>query len=126
MYMKTVGHEYSYWLNSNDRYDPELSLSTSRAVGGTLAMWRKHLDPYITVHPTQTSAVLPLVLQLPGAKISAHIAVYLPTSGKDAEFVNELANLQNCIDELDIIYDSPIIFVSQTWSSEVLHLEIYI
>ena len=111
LYMKTVSHEYSYWLNSNDRLDPELSLSTSRAVGGTLAMWRKHLDPYTTVHPTQSSAVLPLVIQLPGAKISAHIAVYLPTSGKDAEFVTELATLQNCIDELDNIYNSPIIFV---------------
>ena len=111
MYMKAVSHEYSYWLNSNDRHDPELSLSTSRSVGGTLAMWRKHLDPYITVHPTQTSAVLPLVLQLPGAKISAHIAVYLPTIGKDAQFVAELANLQNCIDELNNNYNDPIVFV---------------
>ena len=50
--MKNVCHEYSYWLNSDDRFDPELSLSSSRANGGTLAMWRKHLDPYITVHPT--------------------------------------------------------------------------
>ena len=111
MYMKTVRHEYSYWLNSDDKHDPELPLSTPRAVGGTLAMWRKHLDPYITVHPTQISEVLSLVLQLPGTRISAHIAVYLPTSGKDAEFVAEFANLQNCIDELNNIYDDPIIFV---------------
>ena len=74
-------------------------------------MWRNQFDPYITVHPTQSSAILPLVLQLPSTKTSVHIAIYLPTSGKEAEFVSELANLHNCIEELNDIYDYPVLFI---------------
>ena len=109
--MRTVKHEYCYWLNSDDRLDPELPLTKSKANGGTMAMWRNSIDPYITVHDSQSSAILPLVLQLPGAKISVHIAIYLPTSGKESEFVSELANLQNSVEELQELYDNPVIFI---------------
>ena len=94
----TVGveHEYSHWLNSDDLMDPDLPLVKSRAVGGTLAMWRKWIDPFITVYPAQSTAFLPLILQLHDTRLSLHIAIYLPTHGKDPEFVSELANLKNC------------------------------
>ena len=106
-----VKHEYCYWLNSDDIYDPDLPLEKSKAVGGTLTMWRAWLDPYLHVHPVQTSAFLPLVLQLPGAVTSVHIAIYLPTSGKEYNFISELANLKNCLEELDDLYDSPVFFI---------------
>ena len=109
--MRTVKHEYCYWLNSDDRLDPELPLTKSKANGGTMAMWRNSIDPYITVHDSQSSAILPLVLQLPGAKISVHIAIHLPTSGKESEFVSELANLQNSVEELQELYENPVIFI---------------
>ena len=64
--MMTVKHEYCYSLNSDDLIDPDLPLLKSKAVGGTLAMWRKEMDPHITVYPVQSSAFIPLVLQLPG------------------------------------------------------------
>ena len=66
-------------------------------------LWKKSFDPYVSVYPVHTSSFLPLVLSLPNAKISIHIALYLPTYGKDTEFVSELANLQT--------YHDPIIFI---------------
>ena len=109
--MNNVKHEYNYWLNSDDIYDPDLPLEKSKAVGGTLAMWRNWLDPYLHVHPVQSSAILPIVLQLPGAATSVHVGIYLPTSGKEYEFVSELVNLKNCLEELEDLYDSPIFFI---------------
>ena len=109
--MGSVKHEYCYWLNGDDTLDPDLPLVKSKASGGTLAMWRRWLDPFITVHHVQSSAILPLVLQLPGARTSVHIAIYLPTSGKEYEFLSELANLKNCLDMLRGLYDNPVIFV---------------
>ena len=109
--MNTAVHEYCYWLNSDDLYEPDLPLVKSKAVGGVLGIWRKWLDPFIKVHPVQSSALLPLVLQLPGAKTSVHVGIYLPTSGKDYEFISELANLNICLDELNDMYDNPVIFI---------------
>ena len=109
--MAAVHSEYSYYLNSDDLYDLDLPFEKTRAVGGTLCMWKKWLDPYIHIHPIQTSAILPLVLQLPGAKTSVHIGLYLPTSGKESEFVSELASLYNCLEELKDLYDDPIVFI---------------
>ena len=110
-YTTGIQHEYCYSLNSDDLMDPDLPLVKSRATGGTLAMWRKWLDPHISVYPTQSSAFLPLVLQLPSSRVSVHIAIYLPTHGKDAEFISELAGLKNCIEEISSIYDHPLIFI---------------
>ena len=110
-HVTTIIHEYCYQLNSDDVSDPDLPLIKSKAVGGTLAMWRKWLDPYITVHPMQSPAILALILQLPGANTSVHIAIYLPTSGKEYEYISELASLQNCLDELRDMYDNPVVFI---------------
>ena len=82
--MSYVQHEYCYWLSSEDLHEPDIPLIKSKAAGGTLAMWRKWLDPHISVHHVQSCAFLPLVLKLPGARTSVHIALYLPTHGKDA------------------------------------------
>ena len=76
-----------------------------------MAMWRKWLDPYITVHHTQSSAFLPVILKLPSTRVSVHIAIYLPTHGKDAEFVSELADLKNCLEEVCSENDSPLVFI---------------
>ena len=106
-----VQHEYCHSLNSEDLFDPDLPHIKSRAVGGTLALWRKWLDPYIAPCTTQTSAFLPLILKLPGARLSVHIGIYLPTHGKDTQFISELATLKNCIEEIYSQYDNPLIFI---------------
>ena len=87
--ISSLGNEYCFYLNSDDLYDMDLPLVKSQARGGTLALWRKWLDPYVNIHPVKTSSFLPLVLQLPGTKTSVHIGLYLPTSGKEEEFVSE-------------------------------------
>ena len=92
--MDHVQGEYSFYLNSDDRHDPELSMAKNRSVGGTLLLWEKCLDPFITIHPVSTSSFLPLILKLPGSQLSIHIALYLPTHGKDSQFLSELANLK--------------------------------
>ena len=106
-----VSHEYDFWLNSDDLQDPELPLVKPRAVGGTLALWRKWLDPYISVYPVQSSAFLPLVLKLPDSRTSVHVALYLPTHGRDAEFVSELASLQNCIEDICTKHKDAVVFI---------------
>ena len=78
--------EYSWYLNSEDLFDPELPMIKSRANGGTLLMWLKELDPYVEVIHTNTPAFLPIILKMPGLKTSVHIALYMPTHSKAAVF----------------------------------------
>ena len=109
--MKHIQAEYSYFLNSEDLYDPEIAMVKNRTAGGTLLLWRKCLDPYVTIHLVLTTAFTPLVLKIPGVQISIHIVIYLPTHGKDAGFVSELADLRLCIEELTELYPGCLIFI---------------
>ena len=43
--------EYSYELNSADKFDPELAMTRTHARGGTKIMWKSSLDRYVTVYP---------------------------------------------------------------------------
>ena len=109
--LKTFSGKYSAHLNSEDLHAPELALDCSRAKGGTLAMWRSDLDPYINIHPTNSSSVLALILDIPNLQTSIHVAIYLPTSGKESEFLNELSNLDTCLLELQDDFPSSPIFI---------------
>ena len=120
-----IRHEYCFWLNSDDLFDTELPQIKSRATGGTLTMWRKWLDPYITILPTESSAFLPLLLDLPGARPSVHLAIYLPTHGKDAEFISELASIKNCIDDVLRDHNDPVIFIRGDGNSNPKNLKRY-
>jgi hypothetical protein len=104
-------HEYCYHLNSEDNFDPDLPLIKSKAKGGTMLLWRKWLDPYIKVVNVASSAFLPIVVAIPGSLTSVHVALYLPTHGQDTEFVSELANLRNCLDNLNTEYSNPCIYI---------------
>ena len=107
--MKPLHGEYKFALNSSDLFDPELPLTSSRAHGGTLVLWKVCHDPYVHVHPVPSSAILPIIFSPPGNPISIHISVYLPTHGKDSSFTEELSSLSVCLDELIESYpDSPI------------------
>jgi hypothetical protein len=103
--------DYCYFLNSEDCHTTELPLVSSHAVGGTLCLWRRCLDPFVTVHQVITSSFTPLILALPNHQTSIHIGIYLPTHGKDVEFVSELAELKICIDELVEKHPDAFIFV---------------
>ena len=92
---------YCHHLNSEDTFYPELALEQRHAHGGTLALWHSLLDPFITLLPTTSPAVLPLLLSIPGLKPSAHIEIYLPTSGQKEEFVIALASLSAVLESLE-------------------------
>ena len=77
----------------------------------SLVLWKKELDPYITVHEPSSSHVLAIILEKPGYQTSIHITVYLSTAGKDAEFMKDLVLLQNTIDHLGDKFPDSLIFV---------------
>ena len=101
-------HKFSFHLNSEDLLCPDLPMVSRRASGGTMAMWKSELDPYIKVLPSTSSAVLPLLLSLPGRCLTAHVTVYLPTHGKDAEFVSALGALDSCLEQIQEDFSCPV------------------
>ena len=103
--------EYCCQLNSHDSQDPELPMIRSRAIGGTLIMWLRELDPYIEVISTNTTAFLPIIFEKPGLQTSVHISLYMPTHSKDSEFVSDLAELRNCLDELVARYTDLVLYI---------------
>ena len=96
---------YSCSLNSDDLYDSELPFIKNRSNGGTMILWKKTLDKCVSILPTVTSSFLPLLFQPPGSPPSLHLSLYLPTSGKETEFTEELAKLRQFLD--DILEDNP-------------------
>ena len=109
--IKYVKGDFCYFLNSKDLYDPELPLVSSHATGGTLCLWRRSLDPFITVYKTTSPSFTPIVLSLPDHGVSIHVGLYLPTHGKDTEFVSDLAELGICLDELAEKYPTALFFI---------------
>ena len=103
--------QYKMFLNSDDLYNPDLPLLKSRAHGGTLTLWKAELDPYITILPTQTSRILPILLDYPGYQQTIHVNIYLPTSGRESDFIESLASLQATIDHANESYPSALIYV---------------
>ena len=103
--------DYCWSLNSHDILDPELPLIKSKAIGGTLMLWQRDLDPFIEVLSVNTTASLPVIFRMPGLMISVHISLYMPTHSKDSEFVSDLADLRNCLDGLMERFTKPIIYI---------------
>ena len=104
-------HLYSSSLNSADKFDNDLPLTTTRAFGGTLTMWKRSLDPYVKVLDVNSDSFNITLLNLPGYPTTVHINIYLPTAGRDADYLSELSNLENILDEIDDKHDKPIIVI---------------
>ena len=100
--------EYSFLLNSEELNNPELALERPKAYGGTMIMWKTELDPFVTPLPTSSPAFLPILLDIPEFTPSIHIALYLPTSGKDSDFVAALSHLDVFLDEIAVSYNCPV------------------
>ena len=68
-------------------------MESLRAKGGTMALWKASLDPYVTVLPCTSPAVLPLLLSILGLSRSLHIGIYLPTGSLEQDWIIALAAL---------------------------------
>ena len=91
--------EYCHALNSDDMYDPELPIIKNRSNGGTMIFWRKSLDQFVKILPTETTSFLGIVFQPPDTQPSLHVSIYLPTSGKESEFIAEITKLRIFIED---------------------------
>ena len=81
-----------------------------------MVLWKVQLEPYITVHPSPSPAILPFILQPPRSSPSIHVAIYLPTSGKEEEFVAEISNLAALLHELSASFpEAPIYLRRDFW-----------
>ena len=109
--MRLLSPTYAFSLNADDKYDDELPLIKNNMYGGTMIVWRKEYDAHITIHPVTTSSFLPIIFSPPGAPVSIHIALYLPTSGKENEFVEQICLLRLEVEELCDKYPNCLIFM---------------
>ena len=103
--------EYNSEINSDDKHDVEISLHNSKAYGGTMVMWKKHLDKFITTIPVSSSSFLPVVLSPPGCLTSVHFALYLPTSGKEDEFLDQITQLSTVVEDVLEKYKDCVVFI---------------
>ena len=76
-----------------------------------MLLWKTSLDPYISIIPSDSPAILPMVLKLPHHSASCHVMIYLPTSGQEAEFVAALASLDSCLNDIYLKYEECPIFI---------------
>ena len=109
--LEPIQGEYCFFLNSEDLHSPELPLENMRAKGGTMLLWEISLDPYITILPSTTSSILPMLFKPPNHTMSCHIVIYLPTSGQESEFVAAMASLDSCICDIYLKYENCPIFI---------------
>ena len=65
----------------------------------------------MTVQPVASSSFAIFVLKLPGNQVSLHLAIYLPTSGHDSDFINELTSLRVRLEELLEVYPKAPLFI---------------
>ena len=98
--MRTLASEYFSSLNSADLFVPDIPLLKSKANGGTMVLWRHKHDLFITVIPVPSTAFLPVIFHPTELVPSIHIAVYLPTMGKEMLFIDELSKLSIAIEDM--------------------------
>ena len=110
--LELIKGEYLATLHSEDSIDPALPLLKSNTHGGTMVLWKKHLDPFVSIWTEDVSpAFLPLVLSPLDSITSIHISIYLPTSGKNVEFVEEMVKLDICLQKMVAKHPEAAIFI---------------
>ena len=82
-----------------------------------MVMWRREYDQFITIHPVASPSLLPLIFHPPGKMLTVHMAIYLPTAGRDQEYVEALAEVDACINELHTKYPDAPIFLRGDFNS---------
>ena len=98
--MQLFRGEYCSTLSSEDIFDPELPLIKQSAKGGTMTLWKKELDQYVSIEASPSSSFLPILFSPPGHRPTIHLSVYLPTAGKDDEYVEVVLRIVQFVTEL--------------------------
>ena len=91
--------EYCHALCSEDILDPELPFVKNKSNGGTMILWKNNLDNFVTVLTTETPSFQAILFHHPDLEPSLHISLYLPTSGKETEYIEEITKLRDFIDD---------------------------
>ena len=47
----------------------------------------------------------------PGSPVTVHIALYLPTAGRDIDYVDQITKLDNCIADLKAKHEDCVVFI---------------
>ena len=92
--------DYNCVLNSDDKFDEDVALIKTKAYGGCMTLYKKYLEPFVSEIKTESSRILPIQISMPGYAESVHFNIYLPTSGKDSEFLDSLATMKALIEEV--------------------------
>ena len=108
---KHFDNNYNFYLNSEDKFDKEAPFIKNRTYGGTMSLWKTELDPHISVLPSSTTSFLPILFSPPGSPPSVHISIYLPTSGKESEFLGEISQLRATIEEIKVTYKDVLVYI---------------
>ena len=103
--------EYQHALSSDDICDPELPFIRNRSNGGTSILWKNKLDKFINIIPPTTPSFLGLLFSPPDCQPSLHVSLYLPTSGKEEEFISEITKLSDFIEDILEQYPHCLIFI---------------
>ena len=73
-----------------------------------MVLWHSSISSSITVIPSVSPTFQSILLKLPGTVPSVHTALYLPTSGKEDQFMSSLVDLGTHIEEIRLKYpDAP-------------------
>ena len=112
---------YEYQLNSEDVFDMDLPLTHPRAKGGTMVLWHHTLSPHLKVLPSPSPSFVSVLLSLPGVLPSIHTAVYLPTAGKDGDWVATLLELEQHVIENFSKHGNIAIFLRRDLTIFLLH-----
>ena len=110
-HMDLLGDSYCAELNSDDKHDEELPLFRNKSYGGTMVIWKKTIDKHISIYPVSSSSFLPVVFSPPGSPVSVHIGLYLPTSGLESKFLNEISQLRIVIEEIQEKYPDCLLYL---------------
>ena len=88
---------YSIHLNSDETDQEGLAMVSNKSHGGTVIMISKNLEPYAQMLPSSSSSFTAVLVHVPNFEKSVHIALYMPTAGKDSEFLTVLSCLNSFI-----------------------------
>ena len=104
-------NKYKFYTNTEDKYDLEAAFTKTKTYGGTMVLWKNEIDPYVSIYPVSSPSFTPLIYSPTGSPTTVHIALYLPTSGQEIQFLEQLAELKMTIDEITLNHPGSILYL---------------